>query len=169
MLRKITERLYREAITIFIILMKNNIQNKCFLKQGTVALNFHLFPLHLFHLCHSLIGKADHRLDFSSKNEKESVYINHSDSVSSVKNYFRDGTGIQSWPIKKFQGMTAKWKQGTYSSRGQCGRPATTGEVSTVTFRSGEGKSSVTRKRQLCPYWARPETLCLSISSWRSQ
>lgn len=26
--------------------------------------------------------------------------------------------------------MTAKQKQGTYSSRGQCDRPATTGEVS---------------------------------------
>lgn len=40
--------------------------------------------------------------------------------------------------------MTAKQKQGTYSSRGQCDRPATTGEVSAATCHSGEAKSSVT-------------------------
>lgn len=45
--------------------------------------------------------------------------------------------------------MTAKQKQGTYSSRGQCDRPATT-EVSTATCHSGEGKSSVAKKRQSC-------------------
>lgn len=76
--------------------MKNNIQDKCFLKQGTVAFNFYYV---YFTFAHSVIGKVDHKLDFSSKNEKALVYINHSDSVSSVKNYIRDGTVIQFWPI----------------------------------------------------------------------
>lgn len=76
--------------------MKNNIQDKCFLKQGTLAFNFYYI---YFTFAHSVIGKVDHKLDFSSKNEKELVYIKHRDSVSSVKNCIRDGTVIQFWPI----------------------------------------------------------------------